>query len=86
MVEGNIPRDQAMSVTGCGVGTPKACFSLTMGHESHGEYQCALIVASAIAQVAGIKLGWRVNVDPTDQKAWCPLGVLKNSKQAPKTG
>lgn len=83
---GLIPRAQAMSATGCGAGTPEACFSLTVGPESQGEFQCALIVAPAIAQMAGIQLGWRVNVDKADGKAWCPLAVLNNSKQAPKTG
>lgn len=81
-IPGHIPKDQAYSKTGCGAGTPNACFSLTVGPESRGEFQCALIVAQAVAGMAGINLGWRVNEDEADGKAWCPLGVLGNSKKA----
>ena len=49
-----------------------------------GGLQCALISNPAVAQTAGIRLGWRVNVDTADGKAWCPKGVLDNSKLQPE--
>ena len=62
---------------GCGKGTPNACFALTLGKSG---MQCSMISKPSLAQMAGIQLGWRVNVDPTDNLAWCPKGVLRNSK------
>ena len=76
--EGILTNEQAFSPTGCGGGTKKACFALTAGP---GGLQCSMITNKDVATVAGIQLGWRVNVDETDNKAWCPLGVLDNSKQ-----
>ncbi|OGM20655.1 hypothetical protein A2714_05730 [Candidatus Woesebacteria bacterium RIFCSPHIGHO2_01_FULL_38_9] len=70
---------EARSPQGCGAGTENACFALTMGQEG---FACSLITNKQLAQHAGFRLGWRVNVDPTDEKAWCPLGVLNNSKKA----
>lgn len=64
---------------GCGMGTENACFALTMGPDG---LSCALISNPQVAQMAGIRLGWRVNVDSADGKAWCPKGVLDNSKSA----
>ena len=63
---------------GCGMGTENACYALAMGP---GGLQCALISNPGVARMAGITLGWRVNVDPMDHKAWCPKGVLDNSKK-----
>ncbi len=63
---------------GCGMGTPNACFALTM---DPGGMQCARISNPTVAQRAGIELDWRVNVDPEDGLAWCPKGVLNNSKK-----
>lgn len=74
---GQLTNEQAMSSKGCGVGTEKACFALTAGAEG---FECSMITNPQVAQMAGISLGWRVNIDEKDQKAWCPLGVLKNSK------
>ncbi len=65
---------------GCGMGTKQACFALVAGP---GGLQCALISNPTVAQQAGIRLGWRVNVDPKDGLAWCPKQVLKNSKWPP---
>lgn len=61
----------------CGMGTENACFAITMGADG---LQCALISNPNLAAIAGMKLGWRVNVDPSDGKACCPKGVLDNSK------
>lgn len=72
--------EEARNQQGCGMGTESACFSLVMGP---GGLQCGLLANPQVAQMAGIRLGWRVNVDEADQKAWCPKGVLNNSKVAP---
>lgn len=68
----------------CGIGTENACFALTAGSEG---MECSGVGAqqgdenkAAIFYTAGKRLKWRVNVDETDQKAWCPKGVLNNSK------
>lgn len=79
--ENAILTQQQAGNPGCGMGTENACFALTMGP---GGVQCALISNEAVAQMAGIRLGWRVNVDPTDGKVWCPKGVLNNSKLPPE--
>lgn len=63
---------------GCGVGTRNACFALVA--ESAG-MQCSMISAENMALTLGKRLGWRVNRDPKDGKAWCPKGVLANSKR-----
>lgn len=63
---------------GCGMGTEKACFALVLAVD---ELQCSKISSPGVAQAVGIKLGWRVNTDPADGKAWCPKGVLDNSKK-----
>lgn len=74
---GHLVPEQAQSPKGCGAGTKDACFSLTVGEEG---FECSLVTDQEVANLAGIQLGWRVNVDPSDEKAWCPLGVLDNSK------
>ena len=76
---GKLTREQAFSPTGCGGGTEKACFALA-GHR--GTEECSLVTSPKAAAWAGLQLGWRANIDETDQKAWCPLGVLKDSKQS----
>lgn len=65
---------------GCGAGTPNACFALALGPMG---FECSMISNPLVAYRAGIQLGWRVNVDRKDKKrrAWCPKGVLKNSKK-----
>ena len=78
-VEGALT-DAQMGDPGCGRGTENACFALIMGPDG---FVCGLLANPAIANMAGIRLGWRVNVDPTDEKAWCPLEVLDNSKVPP---
>jgi hypothetical protein len=75
--DGRLTYEQAMSPKGCGVGTKNACFALTMGKEG---FVCSMIAEPNLAEMAGITLGWRVNIDEKDSKAWCPLGVLDNSK------
>lgn len=77
MSDGKLTQEQVHNPKGCGAGTPNACFALTMGP---GGMQCALLTNPGLAQMAGIQLDWRVNVDESDNKAWCPLGVLNNSK------
>lgn len=68
----------------CGIGTKNACFALSLRPEG---MECLMVKtqqgdnrAQQLMSMAGIQLGWRVNVDETDQKAWCPKGVLNNSK------
>ena len=68
---------QAMNPKGCGAGTDNSCFSLTTSERG---FECSMITNPRIANIAGIRLGWRINVDESDQQAWCPLGVLGNSK------
>ncbi|MCL5431891.1 MAG: hypothetical protein M1484_02190 [Patescibacteria group bacterium] len=63
---------------GCGMGTENACFALSRNVDG---WVCLLLANPNMAQMAGIKLGWRVNVDSIDEKAWCPKGVLDNSKK-----
>lgn len=70
--------EQERGNPGCGCGTPGACYAVTMGP---GGFQCATLSNPAIANVAGIRLGWRVNLDMNDLKAWCPKGILANSKK-----
>ncbi len=73
--------EEAFSAQGCGAGTEKACFAL--GVNIIGAPICLMMLKDqTAASVAGIKLGWRVNADPSDGLAWCPKGVLSSSKQA----
>lgn len=81
-IPGLLSEEQAFSSQGCGAGTENACFALTMGSENPGQMLCAMVANPGVASMAGIQLGWRVNVDPTDSKAWCPLGILNNSKSS----
>ena len=78
-VEGALTEAQ-MGNPGCGFGTENACFALIAGPDG---IVCGLLANPSIAQMAGMRLGWRVNVDPTDDQAWCPLEVLDNSKVPP---
>ena len=75
--DGLLTEAQATSPKGCGAGTANACFALTRGRNG---FECSLISQPTIAQFTGIRLGWRVNKDENDNKAWCPLEVLDNSK------
>lgn len=68
---------EQLGAHGCGQDTNSACFALAKGP---GGMQCAILSNPQLAQIAGIRLGWRVNIDPTDRLAWCPKGQLKNSK------
>lgn len=74
-----IPRDEAFSPQGCGAGTENACFALKLNGD--GEMECMFMSDPDVAEMAGIRLGWRLNIDPSDQKPWCPKGVLEDSKQ-----
>lgn len=76
--QGLLTEKQAFSPKGCCAGTANACFALIMGHKG---MQCGLISNQNVNQMTGITLGWRVNVDESDGKAWYPLGVLGNSKK-----
>lgn len=76
----HLTKAQAESPQGCASGTPKACFALTAGGIEG--YDCLMQQNPAAACMAGIQTGWRVNIDPSDGKAWCPLLVLENSKSA----
>lgn len=78
---GVLTDEQATNPHGCGAGTPNACHALVK-NSLFGPYRCAWLANTDVANMAGIQLSWRVNVDPEDNKAWCPLGVLKNSKTA----
>jgi len=74
-----LSQEEAMSPQGCGAGTENACFALARSGEG---FDCSLMSNPEIAGIFGIKLGWRVNKDPSDNKAWCPKGVLEESKIA----
>ena len=63
---------------GCGVGTKNACFAVVVSPDG---MECSMISRQAIAQTMGLRTGWRVNIDASDGKAWCPKGVLDNSKK-----
>ena len=76
--KGLLTQKQATGPKGCGAGTENACFALT---EGPGGLQCSMITNPPLASVAGIQLGWRVNIDESDKKAWCPFEVLNNSKK-----
>jgi len=67
---------------GCGAGTGKACFAL--GRTGEG-WVCLLMSDQSIAQLVGMRLEWRVNLDEADDKVWCPKGVLDNSKKPEAT-
>ncbi len=75
--DGLLSTEQVFSCRGCGIGTRNACFAIARAPEG---FVCLMINNPDLASQVGIALGWRVNVDETDNKAWCPLGVLKNSK------
>ena len=75
--KGRLTDEQAFSPQGCGAGTENACFPLTTGPDG---FECLLVTNPQVAGTIGITRKWRVNVDESDQKAWCPLGVLDNSK------
>jgi hypothetical protein len=77
MGRAGILSEQQVGHPGCGRGTPNACFALSFGPDG---WECLLVTKPQMAGMVGIGLGWRVNVDPNDRKAWCPLGVLNNSK------
>ncbi len=63
---------------GCGAGTKGACFALSRGPDG---WECLMLSNPEMAAMVGIRLGWRVNVDPEDGKAWCPKEALSNSKK-----
>lgn len=68
----------------CGLGTPNACFALSVGPDRieclEIRAQQGGIITTILCNLVGIHSGWRVNIDPTDGKTWCPKGVLSNSK------
>jgi hypothetical protein len=68
----------AVDANGCGYGTENACYALIMS--SKGYFLCAIVEDPCYAQKAGILLDFRLNIDESDKKVWCPLGVLGNSK------
>lgn len=65
---------------GCGMGTENACYALMKTGDG---LECGRISKPDSIQIIGIKLGWRVNVDPKDNLAWCPFGMLDHSKVPP---
>ena len=73
-----IDHDEAFSEQGCGAGTENACFALN--RNAAGEMECMMLKEGRSADMAGIVLGWRVNVDFSDGQTWCPKGVLGSSK------
>ncbi len=62
---------------GCGFNTPTQCFALDV--EPEGK-KCLMISDKASATEAGINLDWRKNIDPKDNRPWCPKQILTNSK------
>lgn len=65
---------------GCGAGTSSACYALKSRPIG---WECTKISDPDLAQIRGRIHFWKVNTDPADGKAWCPKGVLKNSKLLP---
>ena len=80
--DGCLTDEQANSSQGCGAGTPSACYALVKGPVCNGGFACGYIVNRTIAELSGLRQGWRVNVDPSYGKTWCPFGVFRNSKTA----
>jgi hypothetical protein len=77
--DGLLTDEQAINPKGCGVGTENACFAVTHGPKG---FECMFITNRELAQIAGEKLNWRVNVDKTDDDIrWCPLDILNYSKK-----
>jgi hypothetical protein len=74
-----LSQEEAMSPQGCGAGTENACFALTLNGD--GDFECMLMSDQDMANMAGIRLGWRLNTDSSDGKVWCPKGVLEDSKK-----
>ncbi len=78
--ESGLLSDKEAGHPGCGLGTENACFALVRGREG---FACGMIKMPETIGLKGIRLGWRVNVDPTDKLAWCPKGTLNHSKLPP---
>jgi hypothetical protein len=74
-----LSQQEVTSPQGCGAGTGKACFALGVGANG---FECMLVSSPDTAEVMGLRMGWRVNVDESDGKVWCPKGVLAESKQS----
>lgn len=74
-----VPKEEAFSPQGCGGGTENACFALSLN--GNGAMECMLVSEPQVAEMAGIRMGWRLNTDPSDGKPWCPTGVLEDSKK-----
>ena len=73
--------EDALSPQGCGGGTENACFAMSIGGPDG--FECLLAGEDkGEANMAGIMLGWRMNIDPADQTPWCPKGVINGSKSA----
>ena len=72
-----LTNDEFLSPQGCGAGTENACYALALGPEGT---ECMIASQSPALDMAGIRLGWRMNIDPTDQRPWCPKGLLPVSK------
>jgi hypothetical protein len=71
--------EEVFSSQGCGVGTANACFALVAGING---FECMVMSNPDLATAMGIRSGWRVNIDESDGKVWCPKGVLPDSKQS----
>lgn len=81
--------DSEVGNPGCGVGTDTPCFALTQGGKE-ASWQCMGVLIQQdpaewayMFNMTGIQLGWRANVDQSDDLAWCAKGVLGNSKKPP---
>ena len=68
---------------GCGTGTTSVCFALNSIPDDSGGHlwQCLMIADPKTAQQQGIRLEWQKNIDPVDNRPWCPKSVLENSKK-----
>lgn len=82
--EAILTQEEFMSPQGCGAGTEGACYALS--RQGAGEMICSIAAKDdATANMAGILLGWRMNIDPVDDRPWCPKGIIPGSKTSETT-
>lgn len=80
---GRLTKEQVFNRQGCGGGTRHACHLI---HEQSAEYFCLRLFNPEREYEVGNREGWRVNVDLSDRKVWCPLLVLRNAKRINEDG
>jgi hypothetical protein len=78
---GKLTEKQAMSPTGCGGSLHIHCYALILGSEG---FRCGVIADPSAALDVGYALGWQINIDTADDRPWCPLGIIGDSKIDPE--